>query len=86
LIADIAIYPWSHYLERHAIDPAVHPELIRWRDMIGAREPMQNTTRLPARALQGSTIEMSMRAHLFSANLSAAATKWRVTHAPRNLP
>jgi GSH-dependent disulfide-bond oxidoreductase len=36
-IADIAIYPWSLYLEQHGFDPAAHAALIRWRDTIGAR-------------------------------------------------
>jgi GST-like protein len=42
-IADIAIYPWSLYLEQHGFDPAVHSSLIRWRDSIGAREPVKRS-------------------------------------------
>jgi GST-like protein len=42
-IADIAIYPWSLYLEQHGFDPAAHPALIRWRGMIGAREPVKRS-------------------------------------------
>jgi len=44
-IADIAIYPWSLYLEQHGFDPAAHPSLIRWRDLIGAREPVKRSWR-----------------------------------------
>jgi GST-like protein len=36
-IADIAIYPWSHYLERHGFDPAPYPALLRWRGALDAR-------------------------------------------------
>lgn len=36
-IADIATFPWAHYLERHGFDPAAYPALLRWRDMIDAR-------------------------------------------------
>lgn len=36
-IADIAIYPWSHYLERHGLDPRPYPALLRWRSAIDAR-------------------------------------------------
>jgi GST-like protein len=42
-IADIAIYPWSLYLEQHGFDPAAHPALIRWRDTIAAREPVKRS-------------------------------------------
>lgn len=36
-IADMAIYPWSLYLERHGCDPQDHTALIRWRDEIDER-------------------------------------------------
>ena len=36
-IADIAIHPWAHYLERHRFDGAAYPHLIRWRAAIDAR-------------------------------------------------
>jgi GST-like protein len=36
-IADIATYPWAHYLERHGFEAAGHPALLRWRDTIDAR-------------------------------------------------
>ncbi|MBW8786092.1 MAG: glutathione S-transferase N-terminal domain-containing protein [Novosphingobium sp.] len=36
-IADMAIHPWAHYLERHGFDPAAHPALLRWRSTIDAR-------------------------------------------------
>jgi GSH-dependent disulfide-bond oxidoreductase len=42
-IADIAIYPWSLYLEQHGFDAAAHPALIRWRDSIGARAPVKRS-------------------------------------------
>jgi GST-like protein len=42
-IADIAIYPWALYLEQHGFDPAAHPSLMRWRDLIGAREPVKRS-------------------------------------------
>jgi GST-like protein len=40
-IADMAIYPWSLYLESHGFDPAAHGALIRWRDIIGRREAVK---------------------------------------------
>jgi GST-like protein len=42
-IADIAIYPWALYLEQHGIDPASHHSILRWRDSIGAREPVKRS-------------------------------------------
>lgn len=36
-IADMAIWPWSQYLERHGLDPADYPALVRWRKEIGDR-------------------------------------------------
>jgi GSH-dependent disulfide-bond oxidoreductase len=42
-IADIAAYPWSLYLEQHGFDPAAHPALIRWRDLIGTREAVKRS-------------------------------------------
>jgi len=36
-IADMAIYPWSLYLERHGLAATEYPALIRWRDAITAR-------------------------------------------------
>jgi GST-like protein len=42
-IADMAIYPWSLYLEPHGFDPAAHPALMRWRDMIGRREAVKRS-------------------------------------------
>jgi GST-like protein len=42
-IADIAIYPWSLYLEQHGFEPANHPSLMRWRDGIGAREAVKRS-------------------------------------------
>jgi GST-like protein len=40
-IADIAMYPWSRYLERHGFDPAIHPALLRWRTAIAARSAVK---------------------------------------------
>jgi GST-like protein len=42
-IADIAIYPWMLYLERHGFDPAAHPAMLRWRSMIDARPAVIRT-------------------------------------------
>jgi GST-like protein len=36
-IADMAIHPWAHYLERHGFDAGDYPALIRWRETIDAR-------------------------------------------------
>jgi GSH-dependent disulfide-bond oxidoreductase len=36
-IADMAIYPWMLYLERHGFKADEYPALIRWRDAITAR-------------------------------------------------
>jgi GST-like protein len=36
-IADMAIYPWALYLERHGLAATDYPALIRWRDIITAR-------------------------------------------------
>jgi GSH-dependent disulfide-bond oxidoreductase len=44
-IADIATYPWALYLERHGLDPARHPALARWRNVVGARAAVQRAHR-----------------------------------------
>lgn len=36
-IADMAMHPWSYYLERHQFDPAEHPALVAWRSRIAER-------------------------------------------------
>lgn len=36
-IADIAIFPWSLYLERHGFSAEEYPALIHWRDTIATR-------------------------------------------------
>jgi GST-like protein len=36
-IADMAVYPWMHYLERHTFAPEDHKALVQWRDKIAAR-------------------------------------------------
>lgn len=36
-IADMAIWPWAHYLEWQRFDPAGYPALVRWRERIDAR-------------------------------------------------
>lgn len=40
-IADMAIYPWGQYLEQHGFDPALHPNLVRWRNRIADRPAVQ---------------------------------------------
>jgi GSH-dependent disulfide-bond oxidoreductase len=42
-IADMAIYPWSLYLEKHGFDPARHPALLRWRDTVGGRDAVKRS-------------------------------------------
>ena len=42
-IADMAIYPWSLYLEKHGFDPGEHPALKRWRDVIGGRDAVKRS-------------------------------------------
>jgi GSH-dependent disulfide-bond oxidoreductase len=42
-IADMAIYPWAHYLERHGFDRAAHPSLLKWRDKIEARPAVKRS-------------------------------------------
>jgi GST-like protein len=36
-IADIAIFPWAEYLDRHGFSWEDFPHLARWRDTVGAR-------------------------------------------------
>lgn len=36
-IADMATFPWAGYLEQHGFSAAEHPNLVRWREAIGAR-------------------------------------------------
>jgi len=40
-IADMAMYPWSNYLEGHGFDSTAHPHLLRWRAAVGARPGVQ---------------------------------------------
>ncbi|MGE3690628.1 MAG: glutathione S-transferase family protein [Novosphingobium sp.] len=53
-IADMATQPWANYLEGHGFDPALHPNLLRWRAAIAARPAVQ---RALARAHEGFTEE-----------------------------
>jgi len=63
-IADMAIYPWAHYLEKHGFDPAAYPALIRWRAAIDAR---------PATARAAQRMDEAFAA--ISAETRKAATK-----------
>ena len=54
-IADMAIYPWSDYLERHGFDPAIHPALVAWRQRIAARPAVQRVIQRVARLVEEST-------------------------------
>ena len=40
-IADIAMFPWAGYLERHGFNPEDYPNLIAWRDKISERRPVK---------------------------------------------
>jgi GST-like protein len=40
-IADIALFPWADYLERHGFDATRHPALLRWRSAIAARPAVE---------------------------------------------
>ena len=40
-IADMAMHPWSYYLEIHGFDSAAHPALVRWRERVAARPAAQ---------------------------------------------
>ncbi len=42
-IADIAIYPWTAYLEKHGFSADDHAALVRWRDLIDARPAVQRS-------------------------------------------
>jgi GST-like protein len=46
-IADIATYPWVARHEWHKTDLAAHPNVKRWFDAIGAREPVQRGMAVP---------------------------------------
>ena len=37
-IADVATYPWAHYLERYGFAPADFPHLVDWRERVAARD------------------------------------------------
>lgn len=52
-IADIAMYPWAAYLERHMADPHNFPHLMAWREKIDARPAVQ----LAVRAFGGKLAE-----------------------------
>ncbi len=44
-IADIATYPWSLYLEQHGFNPDDHPALMNWRNVIGERHAVKNSSK-----------------------------------------
>jgi GSH-dependent disulfide-bond oxidoreductase len=44
-IADIAIYPWALYLDRHGFAADAFPVLRRWCDKLGARPAVQRADR-----------------------------------------
>lgn len=64
-IADVATYPWAHYLERHGFDPAAYPALLRWRSVIDAR---------PATVRAGERMDAAFNALATETRL--AATKY----------
>lgn len=37
-IADIAVFPWSRYLEQHGFDSGEHLQLLEWRNRIAERK------------------------------------------------
>jgi GST-like protein len=43
-IADIATWPWAHYLERHGFAAADHSALLHWRNAIDARPAVGRAT------------------------------------------
>lgn len=49
-IADMAIQPWAHYLERHGFDPEDYPALVVWRTRIDARPAVQRARARAAEA------------------------------------
>ncbi|KXU33820.1 hypothetical protein A0J57_04040 [Sphingobium sp. 22B] len=44
-IADIAMYPWSAYLERHGFSAEDHPYLVAWRNRIDERPAVKRGVR-----------------------------------------
>lgn len=55
-IADMAIHPWSTYLEQHGFDPQDHPALIDWRNRISERPAVaRSAERFAAAFNQAST-------------------------------
>lgn len=45
-IADIAMYPWSAYLERHGFKAADFPSLSAWRDRIDERTAVKRAVKM----------------------------------------
>lgn len=43
-IADIAVFPWSRYLEQHGFDPGEHSHLVEWRSRITERKAVNRCT------------------------------------------
>jgi GST-like protein len=40
-IADIAIFPWAEYIDRHGFDTTPFPAMMRWREAIASRPAVQ---------------------------------------------
>lgn len=45
-IADIAMYPWCGYLERHGFRTADYPSLSTWRDLIDERPAVKRAVKM----------------------------------------
>lgn len=56
-IADMAIHPWSTYLEQHGFDPDDHPALLAWRNRVGARPAMARSAQRFAEAFDQVSAE-----------------------------
>lgn len=54
-IADMAVYPWSDYLEKHGLDAADYPALARWRAMIAARPAVTRAREAWSETFAGQT-------------------------------
>jgi GSH-dependent disulfide-bond oxidoreductase len=59
-IADIAMYPWAAYLERHTTDPQSFPHLLQWRRKIDARPAVQTAVRAFGSKLAGATANATL--------------------------
>ena len=66
-IADMAVWPWLRYPDRHGINVDDYPNLKRWRDAIAARPAVQRGLKILAEKVRTAPMDEKAKEILFGA-------------------